>query len=90
MELVILQGRKIRWEKRTQHFKECSQASQVALVIKNLPANAREVRDVGSIPGTGRSPEGGPGNPLHYSCLKNPMDRGAWRPIVHRTEKSQT
>ena len=53
-------------------------------MVKNLPANAREVRDVGSIPGTGRSPEGGPGNPLHYSCLKNPMDRGGWWATVHR------
>ena len=43
MELVILQGRKIRWKKNPQHFKECSQASQVALVVKNLPANPGEV-----------------------------------------------
>ena len=56
MELVVLQGRKIRWKKRTQHFKECSQASQVALVIKNLPANTGEVRDGGSNPGLGRNP----------------------------------
>ena len=84
MELVILQGRKIRWEKRTQHFKECSQASQVALVIKNLPANAREVRDAGSDPGLGRSPGGGHGNPFQYSCLENPTDRGAWQATVHR------
>ena len=52
-------------------------ASQVVLVIKNLPANAGEVRDVGSIPGPGRSPGGGHGNPLQYSCLENPMDRGS-------------
>ena len=52
-------------------------ASQVALVIKNLPANARDIRDAGSIPRWGRSPEGGLGNPLQYSCLENPMDRGA-------------
>ena len=51
-------------------------ASQVALVIKNLSANAG---DVGSIPGSGRSPGGGYGNPLQYSCLENPVDRGAWR-----------
>ena len=52
-----------------------NRASQVALVVKNLPANAA---DPGSIPGLGRSPEAGNGNPLQYSCLANPMDRGAW------------
>ena len=49
----------------------------VALVVKNLPANAGDLRDTGSIPGSGRSPEEGQGNPLQYSCLENPMDRGA-------------
>ena len=53
-------------------------ASQVVLVVKNLPANAGHVRDMGSIPGLGRSPGGRHGNPLQYSCLENPMDRGAW------------
>jgi len=53
-------------------------ASQVALVVKNLPANAGDVRNMGSIPGLGRSP-GEHGNPLQYSCLENPMDRGAWQ-----------
>ena len=48
-------------------------------MIKNLPANAENVRDVGSIPGLGRSPGGGHGNTLQYSCLENPMDRGAWQ-----------
>ena len=62
----------------------------VALVIKNLPANAGDVRDVGSIPGLGRSPAGGHGNPLQYSCLKNPMDRRAWWAAVHGVIKSQT
>ena len=52
-------------------------ASQVALVVKNPPANAGDVRDAGSIPGTRRSPEGGHGNPLQCSCLENRMDRGA-------------
>ena len=50
-------------------------ASQVALVVKNPPANAGDTRDAGSIPGWGRFPEGGTGNPLQYSCLENPMDR---------------
>ena len=58
-------------------------AYQVALVIKNPPANAGNVRDMGSIPGSGRSPGGGDGNTLQYSCLENPMDRGAWRARVH-------
>ena len=53
-------------------------ASQVALVVKNPHANAGDIRDVGSIPGWGRSPAVGHGNPLQYSCLENPMDRGAW------------
>ena len=64
-------------------------ASQVALVAKNLLANAGDIRDAGSIPG--RSPGGGHGNPLQYSCLENPMDRGAWRATVHRfTELDMT
>ena len=52
-------------------------ASQVALGVKNLPPNAGDIRDAGSIPELGRSPGGGRGNPLQYSCLENPMDRGA-------------
>ena len=50
-------------------------ASQVALMVKNLPANTGDIRDTGSILGLGRSPEGGHGNPLQYSCLENPMAR---------------
>ena len=65
-------------------------ASQVALVVKNPTANAGDTRDMGSIPGSGRSPGGGHGNPLQYSCLENPMDRGAWRATVHGVAKSQT
>ena len=52
-------------------------ASQVVLMVRNPPANARDMEDVGSIPGLGRSPEGENGNPLQYSCLENSMDRGA-------------
>jgi len=62
----------------------------VALVVKNPPANAGDMRDVGSTPGLGRFPGGGHGNPLLYSCLKNPMDTGAWQATVHRVAKSQT
>ena len=59
-------------------------------MVKNLPATAGDIRDVGSIPGSGRSPRGGHGNPLQYSCLENPMARGAWWATVHRVVKSQT
>ena len=62
-------------------------AFQVALVVKNLPANAGDSREAGSIPGLGRSPGVGNGNPLQYSCLENPKDRGAWLAIVHRVTK---
>ena len=68
----------------------CRKASQVALVVKNLPVNAGHIRDVGSIPGLGRSPGEGHSYPLQYSCLENPMDRGTWRATVHRVAKSQT
>ena len=59
-------------------------------MVKNLPANAEDIRDAGSIPGLGRSPGGGHGNPLQYSCLRNPMDRGAWWATVHGAAKNQT
>ena len=59
-------------------------ASYVVLVVKNPPANAGDLRDLGSIPGSGRSPGGGHSNPLQCSCLENPMDRGGWRAMVHR------
>ena len=62
-------------------------ASQVALVIKNLPANAGDVRDVGLIPGSRISPEGGNGKLLQYSCLENCVDRGAWQTIVYGVTK---
>ena len=61
------------------------------LVIKDLPVKAGDARDTGSIPGLGRSPTVRNGNPLHYSCLKNVMDRGAWWATVHRiTKESDT
>ena len=65
-------------------------ASQVVLVVKNLPAKAGDVTDVGLIPGSGRFPGAGHGNPFQYSCLENLMDRGAWRAAVHRVAKSWT
>ena len=66
-------------------------AIQVALVVKNPSANAGDAKDVGWIPGLGKSPGGlGHGNPLQYSCLENPMDRRPWRAAVHGVPKSQT
>ena len=65
-------------------------ASEVALAVKNLLANAGDTTDVNSVPGSGRSPGGGDGNALQYSCQRNPMDRGAWRATVHRVAKSWT
>ena len=62
----------------------------MALVVKNLPANAGDLREAGLIPGWGRSPGGGQDNPLQYSCLEKPMDRGAWQATVHGVTKIQT
>ena len=59
-------------------------------MVKNPPANARDIRDAGSIPGLGRCPGEGNCNPFQYSCPENPMDRGAWRATVHGVTKSQT
>ena len=62
----------------------------MVLMVKNLPVNAGDIRDVGSIPGWGRSPGGGQGNPLQYSCLENPKDRVAWPATVHSVARSDT
>ena len=62
----------------------------MVLVVKNLPANAGDIRDTCLIPGSGKSPGGGHGNPLRSSCLENPKDRGAWQATVHVVAKSQT
>ena len=68
----------------------CVRASQAVLVVKNLPVNVGDIRDVGSIPRSGRSPGKGNGSPLQYSCLENPRDRGAWRATVYSVTKSWT
>ena len=60
------------------------------LVVKNPPANSEDIRDAGSLPALRRSPGGGHGNPLQYSCLENSMDRGVWQTMVHGVAKSQT
>ena len=65
-------------------------AFQGALVVKNMPANAGDVRDVGLIPGSGRSPGKGNDNPFQYSCLGNSTDGGAWWATVHGVEESDT
>ena len=67
---------------------EIQGASRVALVVKDMLANAGNIIDVGSIPGSRRSPGGEHGNPLQYSSLKNPMDRGAWRATIQRVAKN--
>ena len=61
-----------------------------SIVVKNLPANAGDARDSGLIPGLGKSPRGGNGNPLQYSCLENSLDRGAWQAAAHGVAKSRT
>ena len=71
-------------------YMQSARGSQVALVVKNSPANAGDRSDASSIPGSGRSPGGGHGNSLQYSFLENPMDRGAWWATVHGVAKSQT
>ena len=65
-------------------------ASQVAVVAKNTPANAGDTGDMGSVPGLGRSPEGGNCNLLQYSCLKNSMDKEAWQATVHGLTQNRT
>ena len=62
----------------------------MALVLNNLASHAGDVRDLGLISGLGRYPGGGHGNPLQYSCLENPIDRGAWQATVPRVAQSQT
>ena len=68
-------------------FYRANRASHMALVVKNLPAQAGDVRDVGLVPEPGRSPRIGNGNPLQYSCLENPMARGALMATVHGIAK---
>ena len=71
-----------------QRNSQTSRVSQVALLVKNVPASAGDLRDMGLVPGLGRSSRGTFGNPLQNSCLEYPMDKGAWRAMVHRAAKS--
>ena len=66
------------------------QAFQMVLVVKSMSVNAEDIRNMGLIPGLGRSPGEGSGNPFQYSFLENPMDRETWKATVHRVAKSQT
>ena len=66
----------------------CKRASPVALVVRNSPPSPGDIGDLDLIPGQGRLPEAGHGNPLQYSCLENSMDRQAWRATVHGVTKA--
>ena len=77
-------------ERLSLSFQPWFGASQVVQWVKNLPAMQEMKADVILIPGSGRPPGGGPGNPLQYSCRENPMERGAWWGTVHRVTKSRT
>ena len=91
--MPTMQGTRVRAVGREDPLeKEMAAHSSIlaSQVVKNLLGNAGDVRDSGSIPGSRRSPEGGQGNPLQYSCLGNPMDSGAWRDTVHGVTKSWT
>ena len=80
-------GGRVIWYNRLNRLNRCP--SQVVLVVKKPPANAGDTRDAGLIPGLGQFPGGGQVNPLQYSCLENPMDRGAWWAAVHGVAQSQ-
>ena len=77
-------------EETQQLRQELTSSSQVVLVVKNPPADAADVKDLDSIPGSGRSPEGGHGNPLEYSCLENPVDWRVWWATVQKVPNSWT
>ena len=74
-------------ERESTGYTDVSRALSSDSVVKNPPAIAGDAGDAGSVPGLGQSPGGGRGNPLQYSCLEDPMDRGAWWATVHRVEK---
>ena len=86
-ELRTFKGLRFKW---TLDSEAIYSKSQVVIVVKNTPVHAGGIRDAGSIPGSGRSPGGGRGNPLQYSCLENPMDRGAWQATVHSVAQGRT
>ena len=83
-------GSQLPWLWKTEKGDICFELKRNGSVVKNPPANAGDTQDVGSIPGSGRSPGEGNGNPLQYSCLGNSMDRGAWQATVYGVTKSWT
>ena len=89
LQSMGLQRVEHNWD-HTQHIYTQIGASQVTLVVKNISVNVGDIREAGSIPGTGRSPGIGHVNPLQYCCLENPIDRGAWEATVHRITQSQS
>ena len=92
MFLLVLEGKGERCE--LDEWKILLNISPITIcslcILKNLPANVGDIRDVGLIHGSGRSPGGEHGNPLQYTCLENPMERGTWPATVHRVTKSWT
>ena len=93
-----LHSRRLQFATQKRSLKEICQIvkqqlsldSQATVVVKNLPANAGDLKDVGLIPGSGRSSGEGNGNPIQFSCLENPLDTGAWWATVHRVAQSWT
>ena len=88
--LILKLSPAMRTQLKFGAIKSRRQALQVALVVKNPPANTADVRGMGSIPGLQRSPGGGLDNPFQYSCLENPMDRRAWKATIHRVAELDT
>ena len=88
--LILKLSPAMRTQLKFGAIKSRRQALQVALVVKNPPANTGDVRGTGSIPGLQRSPGGGLDNPFQYSCLENPMDRRAWQATIHRVAELDT
>ena len=76
--------------KEFKFYYKCCKGFPGGTLVKNLPANTGDRRDMCLFPGSGRYPKGGNGNPLQYSCLENSMDRGAWQATVHGVTKSRT
>ena len=77
----------VQWLRLCLAMQGVQAQSLLALVVKNTPANAGDIRDVGSITGLGRFPGGGHANPLQCSCLENPMDRDSWQAVVHWSQR---
>ena len=86
--LRFMGSQRVPWATELTELNQRARTSQVVLVVKNPPANAGDTGDMSSVPGLGRSPGGGHGSPLQYSCLENLTNREAWRATIHRAVKS--